>query len=106
MISLFGWDITDTRNELSHGKMEKVESRSRQYGKLIYNVLRGDCLQWKAYGYMGYEQAGMRGSEYPPRQQSSHSSQRMGKPFTRQRGTTNLFQYQKGRCVRHYEKSD
>lgn len=53
----------------------------------------------------GYENAEMRDSEYSPRQQSSHSSLRTGKPSTWQRGTVNHFK-QKGRCVRHYEKSD
>ncbi|EOE7213486.1 TPA: hypothetical protein ACSVQN_002396 [Clostridioides difficile] len=37
----------------------------------------------------------MRGSEYSPWQQSSHSSLRTGKPSTWQRGTVNHFQNRK-----------
>ena len=43
----------------------------------------------------GYETAEMRGSEYSPWQQSSHSSLRTGKPSTWQRGTVNHFQNRK-----------
>ena len=41
------------------------------------------------------ENAEMRGSEYSPWQQSSHSSLRTGKPSTWQRGTVNHFQNRK-----------
>ena len=52
-IAVFGSVIADTPSKSSHGRVEKGESRIRQYGRLVYVVLNGDCLKQNAC--KGYE---------------------------------------------------